>query len=144
MKKTLLFVLFLGLALNFTACKGEKKEDKAKEPVKMEEPAKAKEVAAPEVSPEEKAFLAVVDKIDPANKCTVCHHATNAGVGPNYTEVAKVYKEKGGNIVQFLKGNAKAIVLPERFNEMQVNLEVTKKLSGDDLNAIATYIRSLN
>ncbi len=142
MKKTLLFVLFLGLALNFTACKGEKKEEKAKEPAKIEEPAKT-EAAAPEVSPEEKAFLAVVDKIDPANKCTVCHHATNAGVGPNYTEVAKVYKEKGGNIVQFLKGNAEAIVLPERFNEMQANLEVTKKLSGEDLNAIAAYIRSL-
>lgn len=143
MKKTLLFVLFLGLALNFTACKGEKKEDKAKEPVKVETPVKAETPTSADVSPEEKAFMAVVDKIDPANKCTVCHHATNAGVGPSYTEVAKVYKEKGGNIVQFLKGNAEAIVLPERFSEMQANLEVTKKLSGDDLNAIAAYIRTL-
>jgi hypothetical protein len=46
-------------------------------------------------------------------------------------------------LTKFLKGNAKAIVLPERFSEMQGNLEVTKKLSGDDLKAITDYIRSL-
>ncbi len=141
MKKLILSVFVIALAV--ASC--GKKEKPA------ETPAPATEVATPapaapvaEVSAEEKAFLAVVDKIDPANKCTVCHHATNAGVGPTYTEVAKIYKEKSGNLVSFLKGNAKAIVLPERFSEMQANLEVTKKLSGDDLNAIANYIRSLD
>lgn len=129
------------VAFAFTSCKGEKKAEKVVEPVVVETP--AVETPAVEVSVEEKAFLAVVDKIDPANKCTVCHHAVNPGVGPSYTEVAKVYKEKEGNLVKFLKGQADAIVLPERFSEMQANLEVTKKLSGDELAALAAYIRTL-
>jgi len=143
MKKIFFAMLVMTLAVfTFTSCKGEKKADKKVEPAVTETPAPVKEVVA-DVSAEEKAFLAVVDKIDAANKCTVCHHAVNPGVGPSYTEVAKVYKEKEGNIVKFLKGNADAIVLPERFSEMQANLEVTKKLSGDELAAIATYIRTL-
>ncbi len=129
-------------AFTFTSCKGEKKVEKKVEPAVTETPAPVKEVAA-DVSAEELAFNAVVDKIDPANKCTVCHHAVNPGVGPSYTEIAKVYKEKGGNLVKFLKGEAEAIVLPERFSEMQANLEVTKKLSGDELAALAAYIRTL-
>lgn len=129
------------VAFAFTSCKGEKKVEKVAEPVVVETP--VVETPAVEVSAEEKAFMAVVDKIDPANKCTVCHHAVNPGVGPSYTEVAKVYKEKGGNLVKFMKGEAEAIVLPERFSEMQANLEVTKKLSGDELAALAAYIRTL-
>jgi cytochrome c len=91
---------------------------------------------------EEKAFLAVVDKIDPANKCIVCHHVSFESIGPTFREIAKVYKEKGGDLTKFLKGNAKAIVLPERFTEMQANLEVTKRLSEEDLKALTDYIRS--
>ncbi|MCC7521969.1 MAG: cytochrome c [Flavobacteriaceae bacterium] len=142
MKKVILSLLVVGFAVAFSSC-GKKEAKPVETPV--ETPAVVEAPAAPavEVSAEEKAFLAVVDKLDPANKCTVCHHATNAGVGPNYTEVAKIYKEKGGDLTKFLKGNAKAIVLPERFAEMQANLEVTKKLSGDDLKALTDYIRSL-
>ncbi len=138
MKKVFLSLLVVGFAIAFSSC-GKKEAKPVETPAVVETPA-APVVA---VTPEETAFLAVVDKIDPANKCTVCHHGTNAGVGPTYTEVAKIYKEKNGNLVNFLKGKAKAIVLPERFAEMQANLEVTKKLSGDDLAAIAAYIRSL-
>jgi cytochrome c len=90
----------------------------------------------------EKAFLAVVDKIDPYNKCIVCHQFHFESVGPSFSEIAKVYKEKGGDLTKFLKGNAKAIVLPERFAEMQANLEVTKRLSEEDLKALTDYIRS--
>lgn len=132
MKKVFLSLLVVGFAIAFSSC--GKKEAKP-----VETPAAPVVV----VTPEETAFLAVVDKIDPANKCTVCHHGTNAGVGPTYTEVAKIYKEKNGNLVNYLNGKAKAIVLPERFAEMQANLEVTKKLSGEDLATIAAYIRSL-
>ena len=142
MKKIFFAVIVMTVvAFAFTSCKGEKKVEKVVEPVVVETP--VVETPAVEVSAEEQAFLAVVEKIDPANKCTVCHHATNPGVGPSYSEVAKVYKEKGGNLIKFMKGEAEAIVLPERFSEMQANLEVTKKLSGDELAALAGYIRSL-
>lgn len=138
MKKVLFTLFITGTVLVSCGKKEKPAESPAPAPAEVATPAPVAEVSA-----EEKAFLAVVEKIDPANKCIVCHHATNTGVGPSYTDVAKVYKEKNGNLVKFLKGEAEAIVLPERFAEMKGNLEVTKKLSGEDLDAIAKYIRSL-
>lgn len=145
MKKVILSLVVVGFAVAFSACGKKEKPAETPAPETTVTTPVAETPAAPaaEVSAEEKAFLAVVDKIDAANKCTVCHHATNAGVGPNYTDVAKKYKETNGNIVKFLKGEAKPIVLPEQYELMKPNLEVTKKLSGDDLAAIAAYIRSL-
>lgn len=141
MKKVLLLVAVLAVTL--VSCgKKEKKSD-----VKVDTPAveqKAPEAQADaNVTPEKKAFDAVVAKLDAANKCVVCHQVDVKTIGPSYKEVAKVYKEKGGNIVQFLKGNAEPIVDPALYDQMKPNLEVTKTLSGDDLAALAAYIRSL-
>lgn len=143
MKKVILSLLVVGFAVAFSSC--GKKEAKPVETPAVETPAVVEAPAAPavEVSAEEKAFLAVVDKLDPANKCIVCHQVETKTVGPAYREVAKIYKEKNGNIVKFLKGEAKPIVDPANFSQMQPNLEKTKLLSGDDLAAIAAYIRSL-
>ncbi len=73
----------------------------------------------------------------------VCHQVDVKTIGPSYKEVAKVYKEKGGNLVQFLKGNAKPIVDPALYDQMKPNIEVVKNLPGEDLAALAAYIRSL-
>jgi len=83
-----------------------------------------------------------VDKIDAANKCSACHKTDAKFVGPSYTEIAAKYKAENGNLVKFLKGQADPIVDPAQFAVMKANLEVTKKLSGDDLAAMAAYIRT--
>lgn len=138
--KKLLLVAVLAVALVSCGKKEKKQEENVDTPAVEQ---KAPETADANVTPEKKAFDDVVAKLDAANKCVVCHQVDVKTIGPSYKEVAKVYKEKGGNIVQFLKGNAEPIVDPALFDQMKPNLEVTKTLSGDDLAALASYIRSL-
>jgi len=150
MKKVILSVLILAaVSFSFTSCKGEKKVEKAKEEVKKEVEKKVeekteevKEVVGKELSETAKKGLEIMDSFEAANKCAACHKADAKFVGPSYTEIAKVYKEKKGNLVKFLKENADAIVDPPQFAVMQSNLKETKKRSGDELAAIAAYIRS--
>lgn len=142
MKKVFLTLLVAGIALVSCGKKEAKPAETTPAPAVVETPAPAATPAADE-TPEHKAFMAVVDKLDAANKCIVCHQVDTKTVGPAYREVAKIYKEKNGNIVKFLKGEAKPIVDPANFAQMQPNLEKTKLLSGEDLATIAAYIRSL-
>ncbi len=154
MKKLILAALVVSSALAFTSCKGDKKVDKAadtaKETVKeVKETVKetTKEVAdeAKEVvsnlTDQEKAGQALIQG---KGGCIACHKDDAKFVGPAYKEVAKVYKEKKGNLVKFLKGGADAIVDPAQFAVMKPNLEITKKMTGDELASIAAYIRSLD
>lgn len=144
MKKVFLSLLVVGFAVSFSAC-GKKEAKPVETQEALETPATVETPAAPvaEKTAEEVAFLAVVEKLDAANKCIVCHQVEVKTVGPSYREVAKVYKEKGGNIVNFLKGKAQPIVDPAQYELMKPNLEKTKLMSGDDLATIAAYIRSL-
>ena len=38
--------------------------------------------------------------------CKTCHLPDKKVIGPSITEIATIYREKGGNIVEFLKENA--------------------------------------
>lgn len=140
MKKVILSLLVVVFAIMLNSC--GKKEKPVETPAVVETPAPAPAPVV-EKSAEEIAFDAVVARIDVANQCQVCHQVDIKTIGPSYKEIAKVYKEQNGNIVKFLKGEAKPIVDPANYSQMQPNLEVTKKLPGDDLAAIAAYIRSL-
>ncbi len=144
MKRVFLTMIVITVvAFAFTSCKGEKKVEKAAEETVEVTKEVVKEVeTVVEVSVEETAFNAIVDKIDAANKCSACHKAEAKFVGPSYKEIADKYKAEKGNLVKFLKEQADPIVDPPQFAIMKANLMITKKLSGDDLAAIATYIRS--
>ncbi len=152
MKKVFFAALLLtGVAFTFTSCKGDKKADKAAETTKevvkeVEETTtkvveEVKEVVA-ELSAQAQKGLEVMDSFDAANKCAACHKADAKFVGPSYKEIAAKYKAEKGNIVKFLKEQADPIVDPPQFAIMKANLAETKKRSGDDLAAIAAYIRT--
>jgi cytochrome c len=156
MKKVIFAALLLtGVAFTFTSCKGDKKVEKAadatkevvKEVVKEVEETTTKAVeevkeVVTELSAQAKKGLEVMDSFDPANKCAACHKADAKFVGPSYKEIAAKYKAEKGNLVKFLKEEADPIVDPPQFAIMKANLAETKKRSGDDLAAIAAYIRS--
>lgn len=74
--------------------------------------------------------------------CIACHQLDQKMIGPSITEIAKIYKDKNGNMVSFLKGEADAIVDPEQFAVMQANLAITKTFSDEELKAIEAYIYS--
>ena len=148
MKKVIFAALLLtGVAFSFTSCKGEKKADKAVETTKevvkevVKEVEEVKEVVV-ELSAQAKKGLEVMDSFDAANKCAACHKADAKFVGPSYKEIAAKYKAEKGNLVKFLKEQADPIVDPPQFAIMKANLAETKKRSGDELAAIAAYIRT--
>ena len=65
--------------------------------------------------------------------------------GKLYPKGIKIYDEKNGNLVQFLKGNSAAIVDtdPGQVAIMKANLDgFVKDLTGDQLQALSAYMRS--
>ena len=136
MKKSL-FVLGIA-ALMFVSC-GEKKKEEVKKEVETKVETVKKEVAA-------------VDNIELGKKlfaektCTTCHQPDAKVIGPSIKEINKIYAEKNGNMVKFLKGEAEAIVDtdPGQVAIMKANLDgFVKDMSGDELAALAAYMRSV-
>ncbi|MFD1601976.1 c-type cytochrome [Flavobacterium artemisiae] len=126
-------VLFLSAVLAFTACKKEATENtqNASESYSEGESAKAK-------TPEDLGK----EIFEGRGNCTACHQPDQKVIGPSIKEIAKTYKDKKGDMVTFLKGNAEPIVDPSQFSVMQTNFEITKAMSDEELKAIETYIYS--
>ena len=74
--------------------------------------------------------------------CTACHLPDQKVIGPSIAEIAKIYKEKNGDMVSFLKGEAEAIVDPTQYSLMKPNLELTKTFSDEELKALEAYVYS--
>ncbi|HKO77334.1 MAG TPA: c-type cytochrome [Flavobacterium sp.] len=74
--------------------------------------------------------------------CVACHQVDQKVIGPSIKEIAKSYKDKNGNMVNFLKGEGEAIVDPSQFAVMQANLEITKTFTEEELKAVEAYIYS--
>jgi cytochrome c len=124
MKKALF--LFAGLA--FLSCKKESQEPFGK-------PAEnTTEVQTPEALGKE--------IFEGKGNCVACHQVDQKVIGPSLQEIAKIYKDKNGNIVNFLKGESEAIVDPAQFPVMQANLEITKTFTEEELKAVEAYINS--
>ncbi|MDR6845081.1 c-type cytochrome [Flavobacterium granuli] len=74
--------------------------------------------------------------------CVACHQVDQKVIGPSIQEIAKIYKDKNGNMVNFLKGEGEAIVDPSQAAVMQANLEITKTFTEEELKAVEVYIYS--
>ena len=126
-------VLFLSAVLAFASCKKEVSEntDSKTETYSEGESAQAK-------TPEDLGK----EIFEGRGNCTACHQPDQKVIGPSIKEIAKTYKDKKGDMVTFLKGNAEPIVDPSQFSVMQTNFEITKAMSDEELKAIETYIYS--
>lgn len=74
--------------------------------------------------------------------CVACHQVDQKVVGPSIQEIASIYKAKGGDIVAFLKDDAKPIVDPSQYEVMKTNFGLTKAMSVEELKALEAYIYS--
>ncbi|AWI25006.1 c-type cytochrome [Flavobacterium pallidum] len=74
--------------------------------------------------------------------CFACHREDQKVIGPSIQEIAKTYKAKKGNLVQFLKENADPLVDPSQYDAMKVNLQLTKTFSEEELKGLEAYIYS--
>ena len=76
------------------------------------------------------------------NNCVACHQINQKVFGPSLQNMATIYKEKNGNLVNFLKAQAKPIVDPTQYETMKINLEITKTMSDYELKSLQLYILS--
>ena len=76
--------------------------------------------------------------------CTACHQPDQKIIGPSLQEIAKIYKEKNGDIVSFLKEESEPIIDPSQYDIMKTNLIITKSMSDEELKALEEYIYSFS
>lgn len=142
MKKIIAFII-LGTAISFYSC-GEKKSEKKEEKVTIQskkETPKAKEATTDNV-----AVIAKGKKLFKDKTCFTCHMPKEVGIGPSIVAINKIYSEKNADIVEFLKGNLKAIVDtdPAQVAVMKANLDgFVKDLKDEDLEALKAYMLSV-
>lgn len=121
--------LFAIVSFLFISC--GKKEEK-KEPLYPESVTETKQT--PEALGQE--------IFDGKGNCYTCHKPDQKTIGPSLQDIATIYKEKGGDIVSFLRGNEKPLVDPSQYEVMKTNFIVTKAMSDDELRGLEAYIYS--
>jgi len=140
MKKVLLASVVFALLM--TSCGKDKKEEAKPAGEKVEQVTKseAKSEAAATQDP-----VAMGEKLFVSKTCSSCHSVDTKLVGPSIKDIVKKYEETNGNIVAFLKEKSPAIVDtdPGQVAIMKANLDgFVKDLTGDELQALAAYMRS--
>jgi cytochrome c len=74
--------------------------------------------------------------------CAACHKPDVKLVGPSLQDIAKIYKDKNGDMVTFLKGEGEPIVDPSQYDVMKANFAITKTFSDEELKALEAYVYS--
>jgi cytochrome c len=74
--------------------------------------------------------------------CVACHKINEKLVGPSVLDIAKIYKAQNGDIVSFLKEEAKPLVDPTQYEVMKTNFTLTKAMSDEELKGLEAYMYS--
>ena len=74
--------------------------------------------------------------------CATCHKADIKTVGPSINDIAKVYKEKGASIADFINDKGEPLVDPSQYDIMKANFVITKAMSADERKALEIYMMS--
>ena len=77
---------------------------------------------------------------DGKGTCYTCHKPEQKAIGPSIQDIAKMYKEKNGDMVTFLKGEGQPIVDPSQYETMKTNFYITKTFTDEELKAIEAYM----
>ncbi len=88
------------------------------------------------------AFAANGQQVFQSHGCAACHNPNVDTVGPSLKKIAQTYKGKKADLIKFLKGQGKPHVDPAKFAIMRPQLNTTKALPQDQLEALANFILS--
>lgn len=143
-KKTVLLSLLSAGLLSVLSCKKEHSEE-ASAPettateTTIETTTETTTEAATEVQKPEDLGLTLFNG---KGACIACHKTDVKVVGPSLQDIAKIYKEKNGDMVTFLKGEGKPIVDPSQYEVMKANFAITKAMTDEELKALEAYVYS--
>ncbi len=76
--------------------------------------------------------------------CVICHKKAMDTIGPSLATIAASYAGREGTIIDYLKGDAEPIVMPERKAVMNPQLAKLETLFDDEIKSLAEYIISAN
>jgi cytochrome c len=128
------FAVF-ALAISLTNC-GEKKEtDAYGNPVEEKKDATTEATADPLLAKGQELF-------EGKGTCTACHKPDVKVVGPSIKDIAKIYKEKGASIADFINDKGEPLVDPSQYDIMKANFVITKAMSADERKALEIYMMS--
>lgn len=130
-----LIIPFLALSL-FSCKKAEEKKDASYTTSET-----VSEGATADLSPSEQLGQEIFDG---KGNCFSCHKTDQKIIGPSVIEIAKIYKEKNGNMVEFLKGNGEPLVDPSQYAVMQANFAITKNFTDEELKSLEDYFYSFS
>jgi cytochrome c len=123
--------VFVLAVLAFVSCKKESEESFGKSETTTETTTEARK-------PEDLGAEIFAGK----GACVACHKPDVKLVGPSLKDIAKIYKEKNGDMVSFLKGEGEPIVDPTQYAVMKANFAITKTFSDEELKALEAYVYS--
>lgn len=123
------------IALSLFACKQEEK----REELYPESSSATAEGATADMTPSEKIGK---DIFEGKGNCFSCHRPDQKVIGPSIMEIASIYKEKNGSMVDFLKEKAEPIVDPSQYAVMKTNFSITKNLTDKELKGLEDYMMS--
>ena len=128
-------IVFVLSVLAFISCKKESEESFGK-PTETSEPIEktTAEIKTPEALGKE--------IFEGKGTCIACHKTDAKLIGPSLQDIAKIYKEKNGDMISFLKGEGEALVDPTQYEVMKANFAITKTMSEEELKALEAYVYS--
>lgn len=115
-------------------------------PIEQEETAKAPqqgpvvEAKKPEEKKTEEKPSLDGKSIFVSKGCGSCHQESADTVGPSLKKISSVYGGDKQKLISFFKGEGKSIVDPAKEAIMKPQIEVIKKLSSDEQEALANFI----
>lgn len=122
-------IIFFLSALVFLSCKKEETKKESLYPTSTEEIAQTPEELGKEI-------------FQGKGNCVACHEVDKKSIGPSIQDIAKIYKEKNGNIVAFLKEDAEPLVDPSQYEVMKTNFALTEEMSDEELKGLEAYMYS--
>jgi cytochrome c len=125
-------LLTLSIGISIISC-GEKKETDA-----MGNSIEATEASNSGLSSEELGK----ELFEGKGMCATCHKADIKTVGPSIKDIAKIYKEKGASIAEFINDKGEPLVDPSQYEIMKANFVITKAMSAEERKALEIYMMS--
>lgn len=128
MKVYFKFLLLASIILNLISC-GKKTETDAVNPTEQQETL---------INQTPKALGK--ELFEGKGMCATCHKADIKTVGPSIKDIAKIYRENGASIADFINEKGEPLVDPSQYEIMKANFVITKAMSAEERKALEIYM----